>query len=310
MKSDCVVSIVIVSWNTRDLLRQCLASTITACEHLGGPAEIILIDNASSDGSVQMVTDEFPQVHVIANDSNRGFAAATNQGIRISRGNYVLLLNPDTTAAADSLGILISFLDSNASTGAAGPRLVGRHGEDQVTCFPLPTLGRELWRLFHLDRVRGLASYPLSRFRSSNPQSVESIQGACMLIRREALEQSGLLDERLFIYTEEIDLCRRFLDLDWRIFWVPAAVIVHYGGESTRQVSARMFLELYRSKIEYFRKHLGARGAVAYKAILFAAALPRIVLTPLLVPFIPSRREGLRALRKNYSSLVLQLPAL
>jgi N-acetylglucosaminyl-diphospho-decaprenol L-rhamnosyltransferase len=304
------VSIVIVSWNTRGLLRECLASTLAACVELDRPTEVIVVDNASGDGSAQMVRDEFPTVRVIANTSNAGFAAATNQGIRCSAGRYLLLLNPDTTATSSFLRILVAFAESHPAAGAVGPKLVGKHGEDQVSCFPLPTLDREMWRLFHLDRFHERASYPLSRLRTATPQSVESIQGACMLIRREALEQAGLLDERFFIYTEEIDLCRRLLDLGWQIFWVPESVIVHHGAASTAQVGGRMFLELYRSKIQYFRKHLGAWGGVAYKVVLLAATLPRLVVPALAIAFVPSQRESSRSILRNYSSLLLQLRAL
>lgn len=304
------VSIVIVSWNTRALLRECLASTMAACLELARPVEIVVVDNASADGSAQMVRDEFPTVRVIANTSNAGFAAATNQGIRCSAGRYLLLLNPDTTATADFLRVLVSFAESHPAAGAVGPKLVGKNGEAQVSCFPLPTLDREMWRLFHLDRFHARASYPASWLRSEGSQRVESIQGACMLIRREALEQAGLLDERFFIYTEEIDLCRRLLDLGWQIFWVPRAVIVHHGAASTAQVGSRMFLELYRSKVQYFRKHLGVWGGVAYKGVLLAATLPRLVLPALAIAFVPSRRERSRGILKNYSSLLVQLRAL
>jgi len=303
------VSIVIVSWNTRELLRQCLTSTLEACRELPGPVDVIVVDNASSDGSARLVRHEFPTVRVIENTSNIGFAAATNQGIRESRGRYVLLLNPDTKATADSLRVLVSFAADHPAAGAVGPRLVGKHGEDQVSCSPLPTLVRELWRLFHLDRFYGLATYPFGRGQAENPHSVESIEGACMLLRREALEQTGLLDDRFYIYTEEVDLCRRLLEYGWQIFLVPRAVIVHYGGASTRQVELRMFLELYRSKVQYFRKYQGVWGAIAYKVVLFAATLPRLVVALALVAFFPSRRQRWRRLLKNYSSLLIQLPA-
>jgi GT2 family glycosyltransferase len=309
-RNGTAVSVVIVSWNTRELLRGCVESTLAARKELGRPVDVIVVDNASSDGSAAMVRQEFPDVRVVANASNVGFAAATNQGLRESHGRYLLLLNPDTRATPDFLQVLISFAEDHPEAGAVGPRLVGKDGMDQVSCFPLPTLSRELWRLFHLDRFHAFARYPLSLWRSGSPQRVESIQGACMLIRREALDQTGLLDERFFIYTEEVDFCRRMLNLGWQIFWVPSATVVHYGGESTAQVGARMFVELYRSKVQYFRKHMGAWGAVAYKGVLVAATLPRLVVPSLGLAFVPSRREQWRGLLRNYSSLLMQLPAL
>jgi GT2 family glycosyltransferase len=305
-----LVSVIVVSWNTRALLRECVASTIADAGALGAPVEIIVVDNASSDGSLEMLRSEFPSVRVIENRVNSGFAVATNQGLRSSRGRHLMLLNPDTKVMPGSLYALVSFLDSHPEAGTVGPMLVGRHGEHQVSCFKLPTLVRESWRLFHLDRFYELASYPLSQWRSDVPQRVESIQGACMLLRREALDQTGLLDERFFIYTEEIDLCRRLMDAGWQIFWVPRAVIVHYGAASTAQVSSRMFLELYRSKVQYFRKHFGRVGAVAYKAVLLAATLPRLIGSTLAIAFVKSQREKSLGLLRNYSSLLVQLPAL
>lgn len=307
---DCLVSIVVVNWNTRELLRECIGSTLAAGAGLGRPVEVIVVDNASTDGSAQMVCDEFPTVRLIRNASNTGFAAGTNQGIRQSTGRYLLLLNPDTSATVAFMRVLVAFLEQHPEVAAAGPRLIGRDGEDQVSCFPLPTLTRELWRLFHLDSVHPYASYPPRQLRSSDPHSVESIQGACLLVRREALDQAGLLDERFFVYTEEIDLCRRLLDCGWQIYWVPQAVVVHYGGASTSQVGARMFLQLYRSKVQYFRKHLGFWGAVGYKAVLLAATVPRLIVPALGIAFVPSHREKWRGVLTNYSSLLVQLPAL
>lgn len=305
-----LVSIVVVSWNIRDLLRECLSSTQAACAELGAPVRIIVVDNASSDGSVEMVRREFPQVCLIANTTNNGFAAATNQGLREGDARFSMLLNPDTKVTPGFLRTLVQFLEAHPEVGAVGPRVLGRRGEDQMSCFPLPTLGRELWRLLHLDRLHAVAAYPLAQWGADRPRRVESVQGSCMLIRQEALAQTGLLDEQFFVYTEEIDLCRRLLDAGWQIYWVPEAVIVHYGGASTEQVSGRMFVQLYRSKVQYFRKHMGLGGAVAYKAVLLAATLPRLVVPALAFPFVPSRRARWRDTIRNYSALLVQLPAL
>ena len=307
---DILVSVVVASWNTRDLLATCLTSLVDACCGLVGPVEITVVDNASSDGSAAMLRERFPAVQLVTNRVNAGFAAATNQGIRLSRGRYVLLLNPDTTATRGFLQMLVSFLDVHPAVGAVGPRLVDKRGTDQVSCYPLPTVSREIWRLFHMDRIHPRARYPLGRWGAENPRSVESVQGACMLIRRSALDRVGLLDERFFVYTEEIDLSRRVLESGWQIFWVPNAVIVHYGGASTEQVSGSMFLQLYRSKVAYFRKHQGVRGAVAYKLVLAAASVPRVVVPALGMWLLPTRRTKLRSLVRNYSQLLAELPAL
>lgn len=304
------LSVVIVSWNTRDLLRACLQSLRDAAGALPGGVEVVVVDNASHDGTPDMLCDEFPEVDLVRNAVNAGFAAANNQGIVRTRGSYVLLLNPDTVGRGAFLGPLVGFLDAHPETGAVGPRVVGGQGEHQVSCYPLPTLGRELWRLFHLDRIWPRGTYPDSLFEATTPQAVESILGACLLVRRDALEAAGLLDERFFIYTEEIDLCRRLQDRGWQLYWIPDSVIVHYGGASTTQVALRMFVELYRSKVQYFRKHFGRRGAIGYKAVLLAAALPRMGLAWVAMAVRPAQRPRWRALLTNYSALLVQLPAL
>jgi hypothetical protein len=308
--ADPTVSVVIVSWNTRDLLRACLLSVREAAVDLGGRVEIVVIDNASHDATPAMVRDEFPEVDLVHNDSNMGFAAANNQGIRRTRGRFVLLLNPDTVGRPGFLRTLLSFIDAHAEAGAVGPYVRGAKGEHQVSCYPLPTLARETWRLFHLDRIRPWGTYPSSLFEARTPQRVESILGACLLVRRDAFEEAGLLDEQFFIYTEEIDLCRRLQDRGWQIYWVPESVIVHYGGASTTQVALRMFVELYRSKVQYFRKHFGRRGVIGYKAVLLAAALPRVGLASVALAVVPAQRAKWRALLTNYMTLLARLPAL
>ena len=303
------VSVVIVSWNTRELLRACLASVRAAAAELPGGAEVVVVDNASRDGSPDMIREAFPEVDLVCNTTNVGFAAANNQGHRRTRGRYVLMPNPDTEGRP-FLRDLVAFLDAHPEAGAAGPRVFGSDGELQVSCYPLPTVGRELWRLLHLDRVHAHGTYPAGFFEATTPQPVDSILGACLMVRRAALDGADLLDERFFIYTEEIDLCRRLADRGWHLYWLPHVAIVHYGGASTAQVAPRMFLELYRSKVQYFRKHFGRRGVWGYKAVLLAAALPRLGTAVVAMAVRPGEREKWRTLMANYSALVSHLPAL
>ena len=305
-----VVSIVIVSWNTRELLAACLTSVREAAHEVDGRLEVVVVDNASRDGSPEMVHAQFPEVDLVRNTENVGFAAANNQAIRRTRGHYVLLLNPDTEGRPGVLGTLVGFLETHPQAGAVGPRVKGGRGEHQVSCYPLPTLWRELWRLLHLDRVSPQGSYPASLFEATTPQRVESILGACLLVRRHALEATGLLDEQFFIYTEEIDLCRRLQDHGWHLYWIPQALIIHYGGASTTQVGRPMFVELYRSKVQYFRKHFGRRGAIGYKAVLVATALPRLAVASVAMAVRPAQRAKWRALFSDYSLLLARLSAL
>jgi len=304
------VSVVIVSWNTRELLRACLQSLRQAASDLAGGMEVVVVDNASRDGSAEMVRADFPEVDVVCNTSNRGFAAANNQGIPRTRGQHVLLLNPDTEGTAGFLSTLVSFLEVHPEAGAVGPRVRGSKGEIQVSCYPLPTVTRELWRLLYLDRIRAFGTYPTALFETSAPKRVEAILGACLLVRRDALDDAGLLDEQFFIYTEEIDLCRRLQDRGWHLYWVPQSEIVHHGGASTSQVGRPMFVELYRSKVQYFRKHFGPWGVIGYKAVLAAAALTRVGLASVAIALRPAERPKWRALLTDYSVLLVRLNTL
>jgi GT2 family glycosyltransferase len=273
------LSIVIVSWNTRDLLRRCLESVRAEIALLPTEAtEIIVVDNASSDGTGAMVKDEFPEVLVLENARNAGFAAANNQGLRCAHGSLVLLLNPDTEFHPGALGTLLRFMEATPMAGAAGACLVNPDGSLQRSAYPMPTLGREIWRLFHLDRLRRLTAYPLETMDPGRAHAVDVAQGASLMLSRRALEEVGPLDEDYFMYTEEVDLCYRLKSAGWGIYWLPGAKVLHWGGQSTRQLRAEMFLRLYESKILFFRKHYGPVVVAAYKLVLALAALPRILL--------------------------------
>jgi GT2 family glycosyltransferase len=304
------VSVVIVSWKTPELLRACLSTLDTECRHLGKPTEIIVIDNGSRDGSVEMVRSEFPESVVIENRRNVGFAAANNQGLRECTGRYVLLLNPDTELKAGALKRMIDFMDAHPAVGAVGPRLVNPDGSLQESCYPAPTLFRELWRLLHFDLLHPIALYPMEKWSLDQPRKVETIQGACLLLRHETVAQVGILDEKFFVYTEEIDYCRRIALAGWKLLWVPTAVVIHHGGQATRQVAGKMFIQLYRSKLLYFRKHYGVLVGGLYKLILLAGILPRVVLAPLAMAFAARAREKFRSVLRLYTLLLLELKTL
>lgn len=302
------VSVVIVCWNTCGQLRSCLTSLERAVRLSGRSVEMIVVDNASSDGSGDMVERQFPSALLVRNSSNRGFAAATNQGIGVASGRYVVLLNPDTVVHERALATLLTYADTHPEAAVVAPRLVGLDGETQLSFFPFPTISRELWRLLHLDAIAPLAVYRVPK----NPcvKAVDSVQGACMLVRREVFDNSGTLDERFFMYSEEIDFCRRVRAAGGEVHWHPEAVVMHLGGQSTNQMAPQMFLELYRSKVQYFRKHFGPSGGLLYKLILGATSMPRVALAPLLALAWPSRRSEWMLISSNYRSLLATLPAL
>lgn len=297
-------SIIIVNWNTRELLSRCLASI-----YAHPPArdlEVIVVDNASSDGSAAMIREDFPQVTLLVNEHNAGFAAANNRGIRQSSGTSVLLLNSDTEVRAGALETLLQFMEANPRAGAAGARLLNPDGSLQHSCSPLPTLLREGMHLFHLDYQQRRA---MRAWDVAAPRPVDVLLGACLLLRREAIDQVGLMDEYYFMYSEEVDYCRRLQDAGWILYWVPQAEVVHYGGQSTRQAATEMFLRLYAAKLRYFRKHDGKRAGQVYKLILVAAALFRLLLLPLALLAPEPKRQEQVSLAQRYWKLVKALPA-
>ena len=274
------------------------------------PFENWVVDNASTDDSPRMVREKFPQVQLVESRENVGFARANNQALQRCTGKYILLLNPDTHVASGALQALVDFLDKTPEAGAVGARILNPDGSLQISSHPRPTLSRELWRLFHLDRLSPYAEYPTSKWETNQTQEVDVLIGACLMLRKDVLDQVGFLDEDYFMYSEEVDLCYRVQRAGWRLFWVPQAEVVHFGGQSTQQVPTEMFLNLYHGKIKYFRKHDGWLAAQIYKLILMIASLSRLVLTPFTLFEHSSRRQKHLTLVDRYRRLVLALPSM
>jgi N-acetylglucosaminyl-diphospho-decaprenol L-rhamnosyltransferase len=264
------VSIVLVSWNTRDLLLACLDSIPDA---VGAQrADVWVVDNGSADGSVTAVrawrpaSAELP-VYIIENQHNAGFAAANNQAIVASTGRYVLLLNSDTVARPGSIERLVRFADERPGAGLVGAMLLNPDGSYQGSFADFPSLHSELLSASSLGPLLFGRWYPnYGPGQAQATRQVDYIQGACMLARRAAVEQVGLLDEAYFMYNEETDWCLRMRRADWETWYLPAARIVHYGGQSTKQVRRTMVQALYRSKVRFFRKHYGPLPAAILRA--------------------------------------------
>lgn len=256
------VAIVVVSYNTCALLQQCLQSAIDA----GLPAEVVVVDNASHDDSAAMVRREFPTVELLANDTNRGFAAGTNQGIRraLTRNpalDYVLLLNPDAFLRTGALPALVAFLDAHPRVGVAGARLFYPDGRPQEGAWHFPTLWMTWFDLFppRGPLLGRLYASPLNgRYREergAEPFPIDHPLGAAMLLRRATVAEVGLLDESYWMYVEEVDWCYRCRRAGWAIWQVPRAEVVHVAGASTSQLKSRSFIALHRSRLQFFAKH-------------------------------------------------------
>ncbi len=285
------LSILIVNWNTRDLLTQCLQSLQDTADrrpekpHENGVlsyssyrAEIIVVDNASADKSASVVRERFPWAQLIENTRNVGFAPANNQAFQRSTGRYIELLNSDTLVHAQAIETLIAFMDERQQCGAGGACLLNADGSLQPSCQPMLTPWREFSRLTFLDQVWRRATYDMLSWSRSMPQRVETIKGACLIVRRAALDPiEPLLDERYFMYTEEVDLCYRLTQAGWDLYWIPAAQITHFGEASSRQAYDAMYVQLYRSKVQFYRKFGGESRARLFKRLVAIAYLPRFI---------------------------------
>ncbi|HEX9989667.1 MAG TPA: glycosyltransferase family 2 protein [Chloroflexia bacterium] len=282
------LSIIIVSWNVRDLLLQCL--TALSSEEVRGALriEIIVVDNASTDGSAQAAR-AFPGVRLIANRRNLGYGRANNQGFQAAQGKYLMVLNPDTVPQPGSLEALVEFAETHPKAGIVAPRLLNEDMTIQTAAFRFPTLLMAAFDLFPLPRIvpgrvrRWLAASPLNGrypgeaiavqpFRSDHPL------GACMLINRRAYECVGGFDPAIFMYSEEVDLALRFAKAGWECWQVPAARVVHLGGQSTRQMPGRMFIELWRSRLYLYSKHYSPAARWSLGALLIASQLREVLL--------------------------------
>lgn len=265
------LSIAVVSWNTRDLLDGCLESVFETT--FGVEFEVIAVDNASSDGSAEMVREKYPQVRLIENSDNVGFAAANNQAYAASDSKFFLLLNPDTILHEAALHKLLSSLDEYADCALAAPQLVWGDGCVQESVGHFPSLASELFDALYLTRVlRRRRASCLYVPQADGSRVIDWACGACLLLRRDALGNSrSVLDDRYFMFSEETDLCRTLRSRGWGIRYEPSAVVTHLGSGSTSQVRREMFIWLYQSKFLYFRKHHGRVRADIYRLFILPA---------------------------------------
>lgn len=269
------ISVIIVSWNVRDLLKKCLESiyrnTTPTPPQRGGDDlsfEIIVVDNASSDGTVEMVKNNFPQVRLVANQKNKGFAAANNQGIKEAKGEYILLLNPDTEFIENSLEKVIAKMKSNEKIGVLGCRLLNPDKTVQPSVRRFPTVWSQLVILFKLHKLfpfllnRYLAKdfvydHPLtpSLVKEGGVIEVDQVMGAFFCVKKELFDKIGLLDEGYFIWFEEVDFCRRAKQTGYKVVYWPGTSVVHYGGQSfAQQMTLRKQLWFFKSAWRYFTK--------------------------------------------------------
>jgi GT2 family glycosyltransferase len=256
------LSIIIINYNNSKLLKDCIVSISTSTKKIN--FEIIVVDNASSDDSIRMMEESFPDISLIKNKENLGFTKANNQGMEASKGRYCVLLNNDTLVKDGALDRLVEFMDANPLAGACGPKLLNVDGSAQ--------------------RQGSILSLPF--WKSEKSRETSFIMGACLLVRREVIEKVGKLDEGFFFYNEDLDWCRRIKSTGWKIFIVPDAEIVHFGGYSTKRTfNKRMFVEGFRGGLYFCKKHYGTLPYYLYKLFLIllfpVAVISLIIMVPL-----------------------------
>ena len=281
------LGVVIVSFNTRDLLARCLASLDAEIRRAGltGRSQVWVVDNASGDGSAEMVKTQYPAIHLDALTTNLGFAAANNRLLAPwcadpeGCPDWVLVLNPDTELQPGALETLIGALEADPGAAMAGPALVYPDAGMQHSAFRFPGLVQMVLDLFPVDRLmdsRLNGRYPQAAYRQGQPFDVDFALGACLLVRGRALAKVGAMDDGFFLYSEEVDWAKRFHTAGFRVICVPRAVVVHHAGASTQQFRAASLTRLWQSRLHYFAKHEPAwRRAMLGLAIRLGFGLRR-----------------------------------
>ena len=272
------LSIIILSWNVRELLRKCLASLPLAG---GALTDIIVVDAASADGSADMVRAEYPAVQLLAETQNLGYTRGNNLGLRAARGQYLLILNPDTEVVGEALTQMVAYMEAHPQVGMLGPQLIHPDGTVQSTRRRFPTLAiaclestwlQPLAPRFLLDRYYALD------LPDEAVSEVDWVMGAALLVRREAYAQVGGFDEGFFMYSEEVDWCRRMKAAGWRVVYFPPARVIHHAGRSSEQVPAATHIRFNASKVRYFRKYHGPLAAEIVRGVLLANFAFQLVL--------------------------------
>ncbi len=288
------MAVAIVNYNTREHLRACLTTVVR-----NRPAEVVVVDNASSDGSADMVRAEFPEVRLIASGTNPGYGGGANRAIAACRAPYVLLLNSDTRLEDGALEVLSAYLDQHPEAAVVGPRLAYPDGTLQQSCFPFPTPLDTFLHLSHLGpllaRLFGLREIYLRTWSHRRARAVPWVLGAALALRREPFENVGGFDESFFMYSEEVALCYVLHKRGWQTHFAPVTTVTHVRGASTSNQHVEMEIRKTRSTWHFYRRHYPPRRIWQLKLVLAPALLLKIARDTLRPGFDPRRRaEQLR----------------
>ena len=294
------ISIIIVTWNTKDLLQKCLDSIYKTIHDI--TFEIIVIDNASEDDTVVMLRGKFPHITLLKNSRNLGFGAANNQGFRIMRGRYALLLNSDTVLTIHAVEELFTFMETHPEAAMACGQLLNADGSKQNSIASFPTL---LTLLTNMPLLEYLSpkKYPSKRYTFTDPVEIDSGIGACLLVRKKTIDEVGMFDERYFFFFEETDWAYQMKKAGWKIFHIPTAFIYHFQGQSIgRNVRSR--IEFYRSRYLFFRKWHSRAYYLLISSVIFFRLLVNWLLTSAGNILTLGFHRGIRAKWIVYSRLI------
>ncbi len=305
-KNRPVISVIIVSFNTREMTIKCLRTVFADLGELS--SEVWVVDNNSRDGSAAAIQAEFPGVHVIENERNAGFGAANNLAMQRAEGQYFLLLNSDAFVMPGAIAAMLACAQLDPRAAVVGPRLSNEDGSLQVSCFRFPSPTRawleNLWISAVFSGSATLGDY--RRWPHDTRRTVESVSGACMLVRREAFEQTGGFDEAFFMYQEETDWQKTLRELGWTVVFTPDALVTHLGGASGKDEQTRISAHFFESLDYYERKHHGRIGLISLRAAMTLGCLARAVLWGIVMIVVPGRRKVAYSKTRLHSSLVIR----
>jgi len=301
------ISVVIVGWNAKHYLELCLESLAEAPPRRS--MEVLVIDNASTDDSVEMIEAKFPWAKLIKSEENLGFAKGNNVAIRQCKGRYIALVNPDVIVFPGCLDTLADFLDQNPKVGNVGPRVFNPDMTQQSTCRRFPTLWNNFCSVTRLERIFK-ASYffageHMFYFPHDRMLAVDVIVGCFSMIRREAFDDVGLLDEGLFMYGDDVDWCRRARNAGWQVIFCPEARAIHDQGKTTAPFPVRFAVAQQRSVLHYWKKHHTFLGVLGIRSLMFFRHLPRYVVAGLTSLAFP-RKNSESEVRKRVSAACLK----
>ncbi len=288
------VSIIIPSWNAKNFLHECIKSILEDTSNY--QREIIVIDNASTDGSPEMVVDQFPQIKLIQNEENLGFAKACNIGMRVAKGQYVVIVNSDVIVRKECISRMVAYMDQHTEIGILGPKILGQDGTVQRSCMGFPTLWNSFCRALALDTIfpsSKLFGGQLMTFWSHESiRRVDVINGCFWMVRQDALKNVGLLDEDFFMYSEDKDWCKRFRKEGWEVTFYPEAEAIHFEAGSSSNAPVKFYMEMQRANLQYWKKHHNYAAQICFKLISLMHHSFRILGQMILFIIRPPKREN------------------